>query len=238
MLALIIACMPFQIIAIILRIPFYELFPIFFHTVLIRGILGIKIIVQGTISKEKPTLFLSNHLSYLDIIALGSILRARFISKAEVADWPLFGFLAKLQNTVFIQRTGKMAMQQSAEIEKLFAQKKSLVLFPEGTSTDGTTPPKPFKSSLLQSVQGESAVTIQPVSVACIASNGRASLYPWYGDMTLIPHLWRIFSASGLTITLTFHPPFPAKDFSDRKALAAHAHGIVASGPVGAIHTH
>lgn len=239
MLGFIALCIPFQIIAQLFCLPLRDTLPQFFHHVLMNYILGIKIIVSGTVCRDRPTLYLCNHLSYLDIPALGAVLRARFVSKAEVANWPLFGILAKLQNTVFVERRGKLVQKQGNILKQQLDDKNSLVLFPEGTSTDGTTPPRPFKSSLLQAVvdDGTKAFSIQPVSIACYGKDGRAAFYPWYGDMTLVPHLWKIYGLIGLTVTLTFHPPFSSKQFTDRKALASAAYEAVAKGPVGAFET-
>lgn len=236
MLGFIILCAPFQIVAQVFGLPLRDTLPQFFHHVLMNYILGIKISVSGVICRDRPTLYLCNHLSYLDIPALGAVLRARFVSKAEVANWPLFGFLAKLQNTVFVERRGKLVQKQGNILKRQLDSKNSLVLFPEGTSTDGTTPPRPFKSSLLQAVIDDNAkaFSIQPVSIACYGKDGRAAFYPWYGDMTLVPHLWKIYGINGLSVNLTFHPPFSSKQFADRKALAFAAYDAVAKGPVGA----
>lgn len=239
LLGMIVICTPIQIIFQIFKLPLRDKLPLLFHTILTHGILGMRVVVHGAISKEKPTLFLCNHLSYLDIPVLGSLLEARFVSKSEVARWPLFGFLAQLQNTVFVERRGRLVKEQGSILQTLLGKGTSLILFPEGTSTDGTVPPKPFRSSLLEATLNNPGpnVTIQPVSIACVAQNGKAAFYPWYGDMTLVPHLWTFFSLHGFTVQLTFHQPFPARQFSDRKALAQFAHAEVCKAPTGTPNT-
>ena len=96
----------------------------------------------------QPTLFLSNHVSYFDITVLGALIDGSFVAKSEVAGWPLFGMLAKLQRTVFVvRRQGQAGAQRDAVAERL-TRGENLIVFPEGTSGDGTRA-LPFKSSLL-----------------------------------------------------------------------------------------
>lgn len=210
--------------------------PVLFHKIMTRWVLGIRVEQVGDVSQEKPTLFLANHMSYLDILTMNSVIAASFISKAEIEHWPLFGFLAKLQDTVFVERRAVRALEQSGDLEKYFAARRNLILFPEGTSTDSATI-LPFKSSLLQAVYNNPAldVTIQPVSVACYGTNAQEKLYPWVGDMTLSPHLWNILQARGLHVRVTLHPPFKASTLKDRKALALYAHQCVESGAHGVL---
>jgi 1-acyl-sn-glycerol-3-phosphate acyltransferase len=230
-------CMPVQIVARALNLRLKDNLPPLFHTFLMNVLLGIRVEKRGEISQAHPTLFLCNHLSYLDILGLGGLMPCRFISKAEVAEWPLFGYLAKLQDTVFIERRGRRSRDQTLTITDILQQGKSLVLFPEGTSTNGTEGVRPFKSSLLQAAQTEGAtdLTVQPVSIACYGRKSSAHLYPWYGDMTLVPHLWQIAKAEGLHVRFTFHPPFSARLYPDRKLLANAAEKAVAGGETGII---
>src|SRR6185437_1390398 len=115
----------------------------------------------------------SNHTGYLDISVLGSRLPASFIAKSEVARWPLFGWLAKLQRSVFVDRQVRSTAQQRDAIAERLAAKDALILFPEGTSNDGTFV-LPFKSALFSVVFGksETPVTVQPVSLAYTRLDG------------------------------------------------------------------
>ena len=87
----------------------------------------------------RPTLFVANHCSYSDVMVLGSVIVGSFVAKAEVARWPIFGLLAKLQNTVFVERTGIRARAQRDGMIQRLAAGDNLILFPEGTSDDGNT---------------------------------------------------------------------------------------------------
>ncbi len=228
-------CVPIQIVVKFFNWRIQNILPIYFHKVLTQAILGMRIETRGTMSTSVPTLFLSNHLSYLDTITLASIIPTDFVAKAEVADWPIFGYLTKLQGTVFIDRNNKRGATEQAEaIINVMREEKNIMLFPEGTSTDGSDV-KPFKSGLLQSFMNvkDLDLVIQPVSIACFGSNGIQNRYAWYGDMTLMPHLWTVFETSGLHVVVTFHEAFKASRFTDRKQLAEFAHSQVKNGPYG-----
>jgi 1-acyl-sn-glycerol-3-phosphate acyltransferase len=209
----------------------------YFHSLLVR-LLGIRVEVIGAPSTHSPVLFIANHTSYLDIPVLASVLPAAFVAKSEVADWPFFGFLAKIQNTVFIERRSTRAATQRTQLQEHLAQRQDLVLFPEGTSSLGVSVLR-FKSTLFSIVEDnrrDVPITIQPVSVTCIALNGvpllpeQRSLYAWYGDMTLPPHLWYVFKHGRFTVEVIFHPALKPDKDADRKTLAATCQEIVARG--------
>lgn len=228
-------CVPIQIAVKFLKLRIQKILPVYFHKVLTNFILGMRIETRGEISKNVPTLFLSNHLSYLDTISLASVIPTYFVAKADVADWPLFGYLTKLQGTVFIDRNNKRGATEQAEaIINVMREEKNIVLFPEGTSTNGSEV-KPFKSGLLQSFidTKDIDIYIQPVSIACYGKDGIQNRYAWYGDMTLMPHLWTAFETSDFHVVITFHEAFKASRFTDRKQLAEFAHTQVKNGPYG-----
>jgi len=158
--------------------------------------------VKGQMSSDRPTLYLANHVSYLDIFVLGSEVPGFFIAKSEVANWPVLGALAKMQNTLFFERKGVRIKEQLQVMASHFNQKGNLILFPEGTSTEGEHV-EPFKSSLLQSVEmADADVIIQPVTLAYTQYENKPmnkiirDHYAWYADMPFAPHF---FSALGLT---------------------------------------
>lgn len=234
-LCLLIICVPIQLTVKFFRLRIQNILPVYFHKFLTRVILGMRIETRGEISKTVPTLFLSNHMSYLDTISIASVIPTNFVAKAEVADWPLFGYLTKLQGTVFVDRRNKKgASKQGTAMVNVMREQKNIVLFPEGTSTNGSEV-KFFKSGLLQSVLNTTDVdvVIQPVSIACYGKNGIEHRYAWYGDMTLMPHLWTVFKTSGLRVVFTFHEAFKASRFTDRKELSDYARQQVEKGPYG-----
>ncbi len=200
---------------------------------------NLRISVSGRPVDGKGTLFVGNHVSYLDIPVLGILMNGAFVAKDDVAGWPLFGFCAKVYRTVFVKRDAREALRQRTEITALLRAGTSLILFPEGTSSDGKQV-LPFKTALF-GVAGDAAADhlprVQPFSIAYTRyadgrplDRGLQALYAWYGDMTLLPHLVSVFGLKGAMVEVTFHDPVTAADFADRKGLARHCRDRVAHG--------
>ena len=198
---------------------------------------GLRLKVRGKAGKD-VALFAANHSSYLDIPVLGAVTSGGvFVAKSEVADWPLFGFLARLSRTVFISRNGSDAAQQRTLLATRMNKGASLILFPEGTSTDGSHV-KRFKSSLFAALEDVTREAwVQPVSIVYARhKNGEALCrgerenYTWFGDMTLAPHLLNVFGVKGCVVEVIFHEPLKAQDFTDRKHLAATCESVVSNG--------
>lgn len=205
------------------------------------AIFGVKVRVHGTPYDAKQTLYISNHISYIDIPTLGSVVRGVFVARADLAGWPLFGFLATLQQTAFISRDKQNARAEKENLERLIREGKNMILFAEGTSTNGTSV-MPFKSSLFALVFDDNGkardLMVQPVTIAVAEINGQPvergpgplrDMYTWHGDMTLGPHIMQLAAAKGAVVDITFHPPRdPAAYNGDRKALAADCYNDVA----------
>lgn len=232
---------PLQALAMALRLPLRTRIPRVYHGVCAR-LLGLRIVVRGRRSTDRPTLFVCNHLSYLDITVLGALIEGSFIAKSEVGSWPLFGLLAKLQRSVFVDRRAANAQSHRDSLQSRLEAGDSLILFPEGTSSDGNRT-LPFKTALFAAAGlevGGRPVTVQPVSVAAIALDGiplgrmLRPLYAWYGDMDLVSHIWSMIGVGELTVEVEFHPPVTLPALGSRKALADHcwrtvAHGVAAA---------
>ena len=203
------------------------------------AIAGLRLRVVGAPATGHPTLFVANHISYLDIVVLGGLLDAAFIAKSEVADWPVIGLIARLGRTVFVQRSAMHCARQCDALAARLGAGDSLVLFAEGTSSDGARV-RPFRSALfgvLDRPDLAARVTVQPVTLAYTRFRGGLPIihslrccYAWYGDMALVPHLWSALGLPGVEVELRFHDPLPATAFTSRKALAAHAERQVANG--------
>lgn len=233
-----IVLMPVQALAVRFGWRLQTTLPAFYHRICC-WILGLDVEIRGTVSTAAPTLFVSNHLSYLDIEVLGSVISGSFVAKTEVRTWPFFGALARLQRTVFVDRSkpGSTHTQRDSMQSRLEAG-DNLVLFPEGTSSDGNRT-LPFKSALFAAAGmriGDRPLTVQPVSIACTALDGiplgrrLRPIYAWYGDMDLLSHLWNVVKQGHLTITLIFHPPVTLEDVQSRKSLADHCWRVIATG--------
>ncbi len=217
--------------------------PRLFHRVCL-WIFDIKVRVIGVLSDDSPTLFVSNHVSYLDIEVLGSLIKGSFVAKSEVEGWPLFGWMAKTGETVFIDRKAKReAARQGETLAGRLASGDNLILFPEGTSSDGTRV-LPFKTALFAVASQrihDRPLTVQPVSLTPVLLDGMPlgrqfrPLYAWYGDMDLGPHLWQVAKLGGFTIIVEFHPPLNIERTGSRKALAEHCFVAVRSGVANAV---
>jgi 1-acyl-sn-glycerol-3-phosphate acyltransferase len=228
---------PFQWLLIRLGSSWQRHLPYIYHR-RVTGILGIKVEVRGRPAEHHPTLFVANHASYLDITVLGSQLKCCFVAKSEIADWPGFGLLAKLQRSVFVDRKRGTSGQQRDEMTRRLEAGDDLVLFPEGTSGDGTFV-LPFKSALFSVAErrphGE-PLLVQPVSIAYTLLDGMPMgrylrpFFAWYGDMDMGTHLPQMLGMGDLTVVVEFHEPVTLDDLGSRKALATYCHQAVSRG--------
>ena len=198
---------------------------------------GIRVVTHGTMTEKSPVLFVANHISYFDIAVLGRTLLASFIAKSEVARWPALGILSKLGRTLFIVRQRGRSAEQRDEILERMKRNDSLIVFPEGTSSDGNRV-LPFKSALFSVAEtriDDAPVLVQPVSVAYTRLDGLPvcyewrSFFAWYGDMELASHVWNMLGLAGtVDVDVIFHAPVSMSDFSSRKEMAAYCHTCIA----------
>ena len=219
------ALMPVQAVGLVLRRPWVAEFPRFYHRRCCR-ILGFDVRQVGEPAAAHPMLFVSNHVSYADITVLSSLVAGSFVAKSEVAGWPLFGLLAKLQRSVFVDRQVRSTARQRDAIAARLAAGDALILFPEGTSGDGNFV-LPFKSALFSVVfDRQEPITVQPVSLAYTRLDGLPigrmlrPFFAYYGDMSLGPHMWRLLRLGTVEVVVEFHSPTTVAEFPSRKALA------------------
>ncbi|MEM6491149.1 MAG: lysophospholipid acyltransferase family protein [Pseudomonadota bacterium] len=230
-------CFPVQAACLLVSRRAATAFPTFFHRRLAR-FLGFRVTVYGQRSAARPTLFVCNHLSYIDIVVLGGAFEGSFISKADVRSWPVFGLLARMQRTIFIARSREAIRGQSAEIADRLRAGDALMLFAEGTSTDGAMV-RPFMASLFgvaQPADGETPVVVQPVTLAYHRVDGMPItrlLRPyvcWYGDMDLAGHAPKMLGLGVIDAAVIFHPPQTIAGAGGRKALAAYCENACRAG--------
>ena len=220
-----------------------------FYWRVVTSLLGMKVRVVGqkVVSQEAgieragprcPIVFVSNHSSWLDIPTLGGLLDACFVSKAEVGRWPGIGIVAALGRTVFVSRRPGNIGRERDEMRARLANGDNLLLFPEGTSSDGSRV-LPFRSaffSIVEGSEGWQVPLVQPVSIVYDRLGwlpaGRAArpIFSWYGGMDLAPHFWRLAQQRGLRATVLFHAPLDPAGFPSRKALAQAAWTSIAEG--------
>ena len=231
------ALIPVQAIALLLRLPLSLRIPLWYHRICCR-LLGIRLEVFGRRSKARPTLFVANHSSYLDIPIYGALIPGSFVAKTEVGEWPFFGLLAKLQRSVFVDRRVRSSQLQATALGKRLAAGDSMILFPEGTSNDGTHVQR-FKSALLSVAEfriDDAPLVVQPVSITYSRVDGvpigrhLRPFYAWYGDMDLVSHAAELVGLGRLTVTVTFHAPVTVDQFGSRKELTEHCQAQIEAG--------
>ncbi len=208
-------------------------------------LIGLDVRVVGTPAARRAArpggravIYVCNHSSWLDILALGGTLRACFVAKDDVAGWPLVGTIARLGRTVFVSRSRQGIGRERDQMQEKLAGGDDLILFPEGTSSDGSRV-LPFHSAFFAAAYGEVAPLIQPVSVVYdrlaglpVGHSSRTE-FSWFGDMDLAPHVWRVAQRRGKRVTLLFHPLLDPADTGSRKALSQAAWQVVADGAAG-----
>ena len=233
---------PLQWLFLTLGLSARRTFPHAYHKFVAR-LFGIHIRVIGKPVRDQGVLLLANHTGWMDIVIFSAVMPLSFVAKSEVNTWPFFGTLARLQRSVFVTRQRRsQAGHARDDIRERLLAGDALVLFPEGTSSDGNKV-LPFKSALLGAAEAEIGgrhVLVQPVSTAYIGIHGipmgreNRPLFAWYGDMELVPHLWEALKAGPLDVVMEFHPPL-SMDAMDRKQLAKEAEIAVRAGQMRAL---
>jgi 1-acyl-sn-glycerol-3-phosphate acyltransferase len=214
-------------------------FPHWYHRRVCR-LLGLRIEVDGEVVRDRPVLLVANHTSWLDIPVLSAVAPVSFVAKKEVGAWPFVSSLARLQRSVFVDRTRRSAVGEAAgEIVSRLAQGDTVVLFAEGTSSDGNRV-LPFMTSLFAAAKPTGHVNMsapqavmQTLSIVYTRLHGiplgRADrpMVGWYGDMEMRSHAWRLLKAGPLDVRIRVGPPVTLASFADRKDLARQSEAEV-----------
>lgn len=190
--------------------------------------LAIKLIVKGHPPATGPMLLAANHISWLDIVVVHAARHCRFVSKDEVARWPLVSTLANAADTLYITRESRRdAMRVVHQMAQCLRDGDVLGIFPEGTTGDGATL-LPFHANLLQAAISADA-PVQPVALQFAdATTGQISFAPCYiGDDTLWQSLWRTLCADNVQAVVHFGDPELAQG-RDRRAWAADLRETIA----------
>ncbi|NOR64041.1 MAG: 1-acyl-sn-glycerol-3-phosphate acyltransferase [Rhodobacteraceae bacterium] len=198
-----------------------------------HSVLGLRLEIQGQEMTHGGAI-VANHTSWTDIFVLHSAAHIHFVSKAEVAGWPVIGWLARITGTLFIERKSSEAPKQQVQLAARISTGDKLCVFPEATSTDGLRV-LPFKTTIFGVFHTEELkdlVWVQPVTVAYFPPKGKDKrFYGWWGDMDFADHAKVILGLSmGGRVRVIFHDPLKAADFDSRKDLAKAADEIVRNG--------
>lgn len=189
--------------------------------------LGFRVSARGTFS-DRPVLFVCNHVSWSDIPVLGGMVPLRFLSKAEVGNWPVIGWLAKQAGTLFIQRGSGKAGQARHEIADTLRQGQSVLVFPEGTTTAGATV-LPFHSRLLHAA-ADAGMDIQPVSIGYLRNGHPDHLAPFIGDDEFHHHLARMLRQPAVEVGVIAHPVVTLREGRELSEVSRELHEIVQNG--------
>jgi lyso-ornithine lipid O-acyltransferase len=200
-------------------------FPHHYHRALCKW-LGVRVTIEGEPPKS-PCMIVCNHVSWLDIPVVSSALPVSFVARHDMAGWPMFGRMAKLQRTVLVDRSRKSATGDVRNaIAHRIAAGDTMVLFAEGSSHDGVNV-LPFKSSFFAAA-GEAEIV--PATLAYCGVNGlpmtrrERPSFAWYGDMELPEHLWGALKSGPIDVRLRFHAPLSR---ADRKQMAQAAESVI-----------
>lgn len=226
--------MPLQLLFLWTGSRYARSFPHWYHRQVCK-IIGVRITIEGKIAESQGVLIISNHVSWLDICVLSAVAPVSFVAKQEVSTWPFVSWLAKLQRSVFVDRTRRNQVGNKAnEIVRRLEAGDHIVLFAEGTSSDGNGV-VPFRTALFAAAKPTGghkmgsnvsaqtlALTYTKVFGLPMGRRGRPQI-AWYGDMDMASHAWKLLGLGPLDAHIRIGPPVPLDDFPDRKALARYA---------------
>ena len=190
-------------------------------------IAGHKITVYGNPEAFEGGLIVGIHQGYLDIVAHASIFRIRFAPKKEIRSWPFLGFMISLNRPVWIDRKSRQKSKEAAEeMEATMQNGIAMLVYPEGTSTDGQHGLLPFKSTPFEAA-AELALPIQPTLLFYEGVPKQTEPLAWYGDQELLPHVWRILGLKEIKMRVYVLPVVHPEPGEDRKALALRVHDLM-----------
>ncbi|AOY88557.1 1-acyl-sn-glycerol-3-phosphate acyltransferase [Marinobacter salinus] len=189
--------------------------------------LGLDIHVHGA-PPEHNVLYASNHISWSDIPILGSLTPIRFLSKAEVGQWPVIGWLAQQAGTLFIKRGGGQARRIRKDISEKLKGGESVLVFPEGTTSAGLTV-LPFHGLLLGAA-ADSGLPVQPITISYRRNGCPDHLSPFIRNDEFHTHLIAMLKQPPARIDVLFHPPLPVTSATRTGELAGQLQTIVTEG--------
>ena len=235
---IIIISIPIQFFCNIISSKLKKIYPLYFYQ-MIKIITGININFDETKFNKNNSgvLYIANHVSWFDIICLGTLLNARFIAKKDVSRMGIFGFLAKLSNTFFIDNENKNKIKKyNHQIQKKLQDGENFIIFPEGTTSDGNGIIN-FKSSMLEcAFDANNRINIQPISICYSQLNNiPMGIYlrrniAWVGDTSMVAAMANFLRSGRITVDIVFHEIKSVSNFGNRKELAIHCEKQILSG--------
>jgi 1-acyl-sn-glycerol-3-phosphate acyltransferase len=188
-------------------------------------ILNVKVKIIGDPDSFKGGMIVSNHMGYLDILVHGAIFPIRFTPKIDIKNWPILGWYLGISRPLWIDRRSKQkSIDAFEQIMDTMKHGIPLLVYPEGTSTDGENGILTFKSTPFQAI-AESDYPLLPI-ITYYEPMEDGLPVAWFGDMTLMPHLWRILGYKSINVEVHILHPIKAEGRS-RKELAEYVHNLL-----------
>lgn len=188
---------------------------------------GVRMQCQGRPILEGPVLWVSNHVSWLDIFVIDAVRCTSFIAKSDIRRWPVIGLLVAWAGTLFIDRQQRHAVREAGrQIRNRFERGDAVGLFPEGTTTDGMDV-RPFHAGLFEAAL-QAGVPVQPVALRFLQHGRRTGRFAFVGEQTLVGNLWVLLGARGVVVEAEFLEPLMPDPDGGRAALARRAHQAIA----------
>ena len=221
-----------QALSILARLPTTRWIPVTYHRVACR-LFGVHVRVSGKPAADRPLLIVANHVSWLDIPAIGGLLPVIFVAKQEIASLPVFGMIAKLGQSIFVDRQRKLQVDAvNRKMAQRLLEGDAVVLFAEGTSTNGEIV-APFYSAhigaaehaIIMSNRTCESVCIQPLSIAYVGKNREVAAF--YGNKELLSHMVEVLRSGPVDVKITWGDPIMCCEQDDRKEIARTLEGTV-----------
>lgn len=190
-------------------------------------IFAVRLEVHGDISSYKGGLIVSNHLGYLDVFVHSAVFGLRFAPKSDIRSWPFIGWYTGLTHPVWVDRSprSKKSIGTLAEFKETLVRGVPLIVYPEGTSTDGRSGVRTFKTTPFEMVAGSASEVIHPILTFYSVPEGCPTPC-WFGDAELVPHLWELVGIPQIKADVYILEPLPAAGM-DRRELAEKLHSTI-----------
>jgi 1-acyl-sn-glycerol-3-phosphate acyltransferase len=216
-----------QAVAVIAHPRVSRWIPVFYCR-LICKLIGVRTNTFGSRTNSRPTLILANHVSWLDIFLVNATGPTMFVAKSEIQGWPLFGWMARLQKSIFVNRRHLRCLPAvNHQIAQSILAGNVVAIFPEGTTSDGRGL-LPFTSGLLGSAKdADSRVYVQPLAIIYLGKDRDRVAWPWYEDISFLSHLWRVIRIRAIHAELRWMEAVVVDRLANRKDVTRHVEASV-----------
>lgn len=201
----------------------------------ILKLFGFTLHIEGSMPKKQGMLIITNHSSYMDILVIGSLFFVHFTPKSNIKTWPFISQMVGASQPIYINRNDRRAIAtQNVKIANFIKSGKNVVLYPEGTTSTGIEV-YPFKTGFFAFLEAPEhrSIPVLPVTIVYKSANDipltkhTPSPIAWYGDESLLPHLWKLLKQTKAEVKVILHEPVTMENFNSRKELAQHCEEMI-----------